>query len=90
MFVDQGEGSKEPFNRKDPITAGLQQLLLPFPGSFAKLNASDLNFVPLVRTGENTGNVPLSDIMQSEGGAAAAPAAHQYPITSWRPISAAS
>ena len=31
VFVDNGEGSQEPFSRNDTITDRLQQLLLPYP-----------------------------------------------------------
>ena len=66
VFVDSGEGSKTPFSSKDDISAKLQQVLLPFPGWISKLNASDLEFIPLMRTGDKTGTVPLSEIMDRE------------------------
>jgi ABC-2 type transport system permease protein len=65
IFIDAGCGAKQPFNLKDPISAGLQQVLLPFPGSIATLNTSDLSFTPLLTTGEKTGTVLFSDIFQS-------------------------
>jgi ABC-2 type transport system permease protein len=64
VFVGDGCGAKEPFNPRDAVTAGLQQLLFPFPGSVSKLNASDLEFTPLARTGEKTGTVRFGDLMQ--------------------------
>lgn len=66
VFVDEGSGAKVPFNPKDPITSGLQQLLFLFPGSVVKLNSADpgLKFVPLVATGEQTGTVLYRDLMQ--------------------------
>jgi len=64
VFVDQGCDAKEPFNEKSPITSGLQQLLFPFPGAVAKLNASNLEFTPLVTTGDKTGIVMFSDMLQ--------------------------
>jgi ABC-2 type transport system permease protein len=64
VFVGDGCGVKEPFNLHDPVTAGLQQLLFPFPGSLSKLNASELEFTPLARTGEKTGTVRFGDMMQ--------------------------
>jgi ABC-2 type transport system permease protein len=64
VFVGDGCGVKEPFNLRDPVTAGLQQLLFPFPGSLSKLNASELEFTPLARTGEKTGTVRFGDMMQ--------------------------
>jgi ABC-2 type transport system permease protein len=38
--------------------------LFPFPGSVSRLNASDLKFTPLARTGEKTGTVRFGEIMQ--------------------------
>ena len=64
VFVDAGCGAKEPFSTTDPITCGLQQVLVPFPGYISKLNVSNFDFTPLVRTGEKTGTVLFSDIMQ--------------------------
>ncbi len=64
VFVGDGCGIKEPFNPRDAATAGLQQLLFPFPGSLSKLNASDLEFTPLARTGEKTGTVRFGELMQ--------------------------
>ncbi len=64
VFIDEGCGAEEPFNPHNPITSGLQQLLFPFPGSVSKLNASSLAFVPLASTGEKTGTVRFSEIMQ--------------------------
>jgi ABC-2 type transport system permease protein len=64
VFVDAGSGAKEPFNPKDPISAGLQQVVFLFPGSVSKLNTSDLKFTPLVTTSEKTGVVNYSDLFQ--------------------------
>ena len=64
VFVGQGGGAKEPFSADDPISSGLQQVLFPFPGAVAKLNASTLQFTPLVQTGEKTGTVRYADLMQ--------------------------
>lgn len=64
VFVDEGSGAKEPFNEADEISSGLQHMLFPFPGSMAKLNTSGLDFTPLVRTGDKTGTVRFSDMVQ--------------------------
>ena len=64
VFVDQGCDAKEPFNEQNAITSGLQQLLFPFPGAVTKLNASNLEFTPLVTTGEKTGIVMFGDMLQ--------------------------
>jgi len=63
VFVDRA--SKAKFNPDDPISARLQHLLFPFPGSITKLNSSSLEVTPLVKTGEmRTGTVRFSDIMR--------------------------
>jgi ABC-2 type transport system permease protein len=68
VFVGQGGGAKEPFGPGDPISSGLQQVLFPFPGAVAKLNVSTLEFVPLARTGMETGTVLYADLMGPRGG----------------------
>ncbi len=64
VFVDDACGNDRPFSPKDPISAGLQLMLFPFPGHFSKLNSSNFDFVPLARTGEETGTVLYRDLMQ--------------------------
>ncbi len=64
VFVDKGSGAKEPFNDADKISSQLQHMLFPFPGSVARLNTSSLEFTPLVRTGDQTGTVRFSDMVQ--------------------------
>lgn len=64
VFIDSGCGAKEPFDLKDPITAGLQRLLFPFPGAVRRLNTSGLDFSALVRTGDETGTVRYGDMLQ--------------------------
>jgi len=61
VFVDNACGAKEPFNKADPITAKLQHVLFPMPGFVSRLNASTLDFTPLVRTGDKTGTERTSD-----------------------------
>lgn len=63
VFVDQGEGSKDPFGAKDKISSGLQHMLFPFPGAITRLQASNLEFTPLVVTGDKTGIVQYNDVL---------------------------
>ena len=64
-FVFVGSGcAKRPFNPDDPISAGLQQLLLPFPGSITGLNVSPMEIEPLVTTGTQTGTVRFDDLLR--------------------------
>ena len=39
-------------------------MLFPFPGAARKLNASNLEFIPLATTGDKTGTVNYSDPME--------------------------
>lgn len=64
VFVDTSCGAKEPFNPNDPISAGLQQVMFPFPGFIAKQNVSNLKFTPLVTTSEKTGMVLYRSLAQ--------------------------
>ncbi|MDZ7616227.1 MAG: Gldg family protein, partial [Patescibacteria group bacterium] len=63
VFVDQGADVDQPFNPESRITSDLQQVLFPFPGALAKLQSSDLEFTPLARTGNKTGNVRFRDLV---------------------------
>jgi len=66
VFVDKDEDKEgvEPFGTEDNISLGLQQVLFPFPGAVAKLNASPMKFIPLANTGKNTGTVRVAEVMQ--------------------------
>lgn len=68
VFIDNGAvetPTREiPFSQDDPITAGLQQLLVLYPGAISHLNASTLKYEPLLTTGEKTGTVAYSDLEQ--------------------------
>ena len=64
VFVDAGSGAKAPFNAESPITAGIQHMLFPFPGAFAKRAGSSHAFAGLVRTGELTGTVASDEVAQ--------------------------
>jgi ABC-2 type transport system permease protein len=64
VFVGKGSGAAEPFNPNDPISSGLQQMLFPFPGAARKLNASNLDFIPLATTGDKTGTVNYSELVE--------------------------
>jgi ABC-type uncharacterized transport system involved in gliding motility auxiliary subunit len=56
--------ARQPFNPASPISSGLQQVLFPFPGFIDKQPTSELKFTALVETGDKTGTVRYSDLMQ--------------------------
>ena len=58
VFIDDGNGAKEPFNTENIITSDLNQLLLIYPGSVTKAEESKLKFEQLLVTGSgNSGTV---------------------------------
>jgi ABC-2 type transport system permease protein len=69
VFISQdaphSDESFEPFNEKSPITAGLQELILPLPGGLLKRNAASTDFLPLIKTGNNTGLIMVKDLMSA-------------------------
>jgi ABC-2 type transport system permease protein len=63
VFIDEGV-NEDAFNQQDPITSKIQELLLPYPGTFRGLNSSPLKFTVLVAASGNTGVVPANEIME--------------------------
>ncbi|MCS7304997.1 MAG: Gldg family protein [Thermoguttaceae bacterium] len=64
VFLGPGCGAEEPFYAQNPITQGLQNMLLPFPGAIFKWRTSDLEFLGLLRTGPRTGTVRYSELFR--------------------------
>lgn len=65
VFVDQGQrGTSEPFSTKSEATSKLQQLMFLFPGAIQRLHSAGLEYVPLVRTGTDTGEVAVDEILE--------------------------
>ena len=50
---------------KDPTTAGLQEILLPFPGSFYPLAGATTKFQPLLSTDDQGGVTPYDQFVRS-------------------------
>ena len=55
VFLGPGNGNAATFNPDNPITAELQELMLPFVGSLRPVDDQSLEFVPLLRTGMASG-----------------------------------
>ena len=63
VFVDEGNGSAEAFNQENPISSGLNQVLMLFPGYISQENESKMEFEALLTSGqENSGEVPVFSI----------------------------
>lgn len=59
--------STDTLNAEDPITQGLNEVLLPVPGVVAAAPASDLKLVPLIKTGEFAGTMRIEQFQQNQG-----------------------
>jgi len=72
VFVDadMGTGGSQKtsgFNPGQPVTAGLQEVLFPFPGALAKDDKADVTWTPLVQTGERSGTIEVDQVMGNRG-----------------------
>lgn len=52
VFVGEGNDNEQAFNREHPASLALQELVFLFPGHVKREAGSDLEFRPLVRSGE--------------------------------------
>jgi len=69
VFIDSSmdrDGSGG-FNAAQPITAGLQEVLFPFPGAFSKSESADAQWTPLVQTGLRSGTIEVEQVMGNRG-----------------------
>jgi ABC-2 type transport system permease protein len=59
-------GAKNPINPESPITSGLTQILLLYPGAVKHEDGKDLDFTPLVATGNQTGTISYQALQSSQ------------------------
>ena len=52
VFVGEGNDNEQAFNREHPASVALQELVFLFPGHLKREAGSDLEFQPLVRSGQ--------------------------------------
>lgn len=64
VFIDADlPDEKAGFNQSVPASAGLREVLFPFPGSLQKIDGVDVTWTPLVRTvAERTGTVEVAEV----------------------------
>ncbi len=73
VFIDAklgavaAEGGGQSFNQASPITAGLQEMLFPFPGALAKDEKANIEWVPLATTGTRSGTIEVEQILGNRG-----------------------
>jgi len=67
VFIDSGNGAQEPLSSESPITSGMNQLLLLYPGSLTKSEDSKLTFEQLVVTGsDNSGTIQAAFLRRGQ------------------------
>jgi ABC-2 type transport system permease protein len=64
VFVGRGNQGKMPFQEAEAITAGLQEVVLLYPGSLGKRSDSGAEFIPLLTTGRDAGQKRFQEIVQ--------------------------
>lgn len=64
VFVGRGNENPESFNKEDPATAKLQELVFIFPGYLNKASQSKVDFTPLIKSGRVSGVQPYSRMVR--------------------------
>lgn len=64
IFVGQGNQNPEAFNKESRASAELQELVFLFPGYLQKPINSTYDFTPLIKTGEQSGSLNYSQLVQ--------------------------
>ncbi len=72
VFIDanltsDASGKLPGFNAREPITAGLQEVLFPFPGALVKDDKANVAWTPLAQTGLSTGTIEVEQVMGNRG-----------------------
>lgn len=64
VFVGPGSGNPEAFNPRHAASAGLQQLMLMYPGAISAAPMPGVSFEPLLNTGPLAGTVSYFQLVQ--------------------------
>jgi ABC-2 type transport system permease protein len=64
VFIDDTlSDAKAGFDQKSPATAGLREVLFPFPGALQKIDGTDVTWTPLVRTvADQSGTIESAEV----------------------------
>ncbi|MGE3164798.1 MAG: Gldg family protein [Planctomycetota bacterium] len=65
VFIGASSPSTQPFNPKEVVTAGLQEIITIFPGHVQSANLSGVEFVPLLQTGPVSGAIGMNDLFRT-------------------------
>lgn len=61
VFVAHGSGTSEPFNERERVTSGLQEVVTIFGGHVSEAGVDGLAFSPLLRTGRVSGVIDTQE-----------------------------
>ena len=64
VFVGKGNQAPMPFQQKDEVASGLQEVVLLYPGALKPSAAGKANFTPLLTTGPNSGTMHWNRLVQ--------------------------
>lgn len=64
VFLGAGSPNPETFNPEDPITSGLQEMVLIFPGEVQRRTDLPLKFVPLLQTTRRSGILHRNQVLE--------------------------
>jgi ABC-2 type transport system permease protein len=64
VFVGKGSQAAMPFQVKEDMTSGLQEVVLLYPGGLKAKNDSKTAFVPLLTTGKSSGTLQWDQLVQ--------------------------
>ncbi len=63
IFISRTGGASQPFQEKDEVTSGLQEVVLLFAGELKPQAEKGLKFVPLLETGKTSGVLRWTDLV---------------------------
>ena len=66
LFITPGSGSSAPFNPSEAVTSGLQELIIVFGGHVQEAGEAELSFIPLLRTGDNSGILEVFEVFRTD------------------------
>jgi ABC-2 type transport system permease protein len=64
VFIGRGSKAAAPFQEKDRVTAGLQEMILLYPGALRPRTEPGVRFTPLLEAGQDSGAVRWSQLVQ--------------------------
>ncbi|MGH9674926.1 MAG: Gldg family protein, partial [Bryobacteraceae bacterium] len=64
VFVGQGSQSAMPFQTKEEMTSGLQEVVMLYPGAIRARNDGKTTFTPLLTTGKRSGALRWDQLVQ--------------------------